>query len=83
MLRHGSRRAFRLVRVAAPGSCLSVLTGSAGTGFSRGRARAPTRAGALDAGSVKTSRRRAFPLVGGLVSVLTGHETDSTRGRRA
>lgn len=83
-MRHESRRGFRLVRVAASGSCLSVLTGLVGTGPSRagGRARARTRTGALGRKPVKTSRQGAFVLLRGIVSVLTGHEAVGPRGWR-
>lgn len=43
-MRHESRRGFRLVRVAASGSCLSVLTGLVGTGPSRAGGRADAHA---------------------------------------
>lgn len=77
MLRHGSRRPWRLVRVRVPSSCLNVLTGTRHEGTSRagGRGRAHARAGALGAVSVETLRRAAFSLVAGLLSVLPGGET--------
>ena len=80
MLRHGSRRPWRLVRVGVPSSCLAVLTGTRRKGLSRagGRTRAHVRAGALGAVSVETLRRAAFSLVAGLFPVLRGGET---RGR--
>lgn len=83
-MRHGSRRAFQLVRVAAPESCLPVLTGLTGTDVSRagGRARTHVRAVGLGAVSVKTSRQGAFWPLGGFVSVLTGRETGGPRGWR-
>ena len=73
-MRHESRRGFRLVRVAASGSCLSVLTGLVGTG--------PSRTRALGRKPVKTSRQGAFVLLRSIVSVLTGHEAVGPRGWR-
>lgn len=81
-MRHESRRGFRLVRVAASGSCLSVLTGLVGTGPSRAGGRARTRTGALGRKPVKTSRQGAFVLLRSIVSVLTGHEAVGPRGWR-
>ena len=77
MLRHGSRRPWRLVRVRVPSSRLNVLTGTRREGTSRagGRGRAHARAGALGAVSVETLRRAAFALVAGVLSVLPGGET--------
>ncbi len=71
MLRHGSRRPWRLVRVRVPSSRLDVLTGTRHEGSSRagGRGRAHARAGALGALSVETLRRAALSLVVGLVGV--------------
>ena len=84
MLRHGSRRPWRLVRVRVPSSCLNVLTGTRHEGTSRagGRGRAHARAGALGAVSVETLRRAAFSLVAGLVGVLPGDETRPGGGSR-
>ena len=77
MLRHGSRRPWRLVRVRVPSSCLNVLTGTRHEGTSRagGRGRAHARAGALGAVSVETLRRAVFALVTELSGVLHGDET--------
>ena len=84
MLRHGSRRPWRLVRVRVPSSCLNVLTGPrhAGTSSAGGRGRAHARAGALGSPPVETLRRAAFSLVGGLFAVLTGDETRPGSGMR-
>jgi len=82
MLRHGSRRPWRLVRVRVPSSRLNVLTGTRHEGTSRagGRGRAHARAGALGAVSVETLRRAAFSLVGGLFAVsIERHGRDGTR----
>ena len=77
MLRHGSRRPWRLVRVGVPSSCLAVLTGTRRKGPSRagGRTRAHVRAGTLGAVSVETLRRAVFALVAELSGVLHGDET--------
>lgn len=84
MLRHGSRRPWRLVRVGVPSSCLNVLTGTRHRGLSRagGRTRAHVRAGALGAVSVETLRRAAFSLVAGVFRVSGGRETGAQRGLR-
>lgn len=84
MLRHGSRRPWRLVRVGVPSSCLNVLTGMRGMRLSRagGRGRAHVRAGALGAVSVETLRRAASSLVAGLLGVLPGGETRPGGGSR-
>ena len=84
MLRHGSRRPWRLVRVRVPSSCLNVLTGTRREGTSRagGRGRACARAGALGPVSVETLRRAASSLVAGLVGVSCGSETRGRRGLR-
>lgn len=84
MLRHGSRRPWRLVRVRVPSSRLNVLTGTRHGGTSRagGRTRAHVRAGALGAVSVETLRRAAFSLVAGLVGVSCGRETRGRGGLR-
>lgn len=74
MLRHGSRRPWRLVRVGVPSSCLNVLTGTRHRGLSR--------AGALGAVSVETLRRAAFSLVAGVFCVSGGRETGARRGLR-
>ena len=77
MLRHGSRRPWRLVRVRVPSSRLNVLTGTRHGGTSRagGRGRAHARAGTSGPISVETLRRAAFALVAGLLSVLPGGAT--------
>lgn len=77
MLRHGSRRPWRLVRVRVPSSRLNVLTGTRHEGSSRagGRGRAHARAGALGPFSVETLRRAASALLTGLVGVSGVRET--------
>ena len=75
MLRHGSRRPWRLVRVRVPSSCLNVLTGTRHEGPSRAGGRAHVRAGAFGRVSVETLRRAAFALVAGLIGVSGGRET--------
>lgn len=67
MLRHGSRRAYRLVRVPVGGSVLNVFTGIGDMGATRARAgaRGPARAAA------ETLRRGALPLLAGAALVLT------------
>ena len=84
MLRHGSRRPWRLVRVRVLSSCLNVLTGTRHEGASRagGRAGAHVRAGALGTASVETLRRVAFSLVAGLIPVSRGRETRGHAGMR-
>lgn len=84
MLRHGSRRPWRLVRARVPSSRLNVLTGTRHGGTSRagGRGRAHARAGTSGPISVETLRRAAFALVGGLFDVLTGDETRPGSGMR-
>lgn len=80
MLRHGSRRPWRLVRVRVLSSCLNVLTGTRHEGASR--AGAHVRAGALGTASVETLRRVAFSLVAGLIPVSRGRETRGHAGMR-
>ena len=77
MLRHGSRRPWRLVRVRVPSSRLNVLTGTRHGGTSRagGRGRAHARAGTSGPISVETLRRAAFSLVAGLIGVSGERET--------
>ena len=84
MLRHGSRRPWRLVRVRVPSSCLDVLTGTRREGTSRagGRGRAHARAGALGPFPVETLRRAAFALVAGLIGVSGARETRPGSGLR-
>ncbi len=71
MLRRGSRRAYRLVRVPVGGSVLNVFTGIGEMGATRARAGARTGAGTSVRELVKTARRAAFPLVAGASRVLT------------
>ena len=84
MLRHGSRRPWRLVRMRVPSSCLNVLTGTRHEGTSRagGRGRAHARAGALGPFSVETLRRAALSLVAGVLGVSCGRETRGRGGLR-
>ena len=84
MLRHGSRRPWRLVRVRVPSSRLDVLTGTRHGGTSRagGRGRAHMRAGALGPFPVETLRRATSSLVAGVLGVSRGRETRGRGGLR-
>ena len=75
MLRHGSRRAFSLVRAGFPYSYLYVSRGRKGMRpHARGRAHARARAGrrVRRRGGVETSRRGLFAQVSGVAGVLRG-----------